>query len=126
MNLAKRNVRLAPEVNRILFVRNMPFKITATELYDLFGKYGKPLLTTGPIRQIRQGNTQDTRGTCYVVYDDIYDSKNACEHLSGFNLSGRYLIVLYHSQQKAGSARHKMTLEQKEREIAEMKRRAGV
>lgn len=30
-----------------------------------------------------------------MAYDDIYDAKAACEHLSGFNLLGRYLIVLY-------------------------------
>lgn len=40
------NVRLAPEVNRILFVKNLPFKVTSNEMYDLFGKYGA-------IRQIR-------------------------------------------------------------------------
>ena len=40
------NVRLPPEVNRIIFVRNLPFKITAEEMYDIFGKYGA-------IRQIR-------------------------------------------------------------------------
>ena len=40
------NVRLPPEVNRVLFVRNLPFKITAEEMYDIFGKYGA-------IRQIR-------------------------------------------------------------------------
>ena len=39
--------RLPPEVNRILFVRNLPFKITSEELYDLFGRYGA-------IRQIRK------------------------------------------------------------------------
>ena len=38
--------RLAPEVNRILYVKNLPFKITGEELYDLFGRYGA-------IRQIR-------------------------------------------------------------------------
>lgn len=40
------NVRLPPEVNRILFVRNLPFKISSEEMYDIFGKYGA-------IRQIR-------------------------------------------------------------------------
>ena len=42
-----------------------------------------------------RGTTKETRGTAYVVYDDIHDAKTACEHLSGFNLLGRYLIVLY-------------------------------
>ena len=38
--------RLPPEVNRILYVRNLPFKISAEEMYELFGRYGA-------IRQIR-------------------------------------------------------------------------
>jgi len=39
-------VRLPPEVNRILYVKNLPYKITAEDMYDIFGKYGA-------IRQIR-------------------------------------------------------------------------
>jgi pre-mRNA branch site protein p14 len=35
-----------------------------------------------------------------VVYEDIYDAKNAVDHLSGFNVCGRYLIVLYYQQSK--------------------------
>ena len=74
--------RLPPEVNRALYVRNLPFKITAEEMYDIFGKFGA-------IRQIRLGNAQDTRGTAFVVYEDIYDAKTAVDHLSGFNVCGR-------------------------------------
>ena len=32
----------------------------------------------------RSGNTPETRGTAFVVYEDIFDAKNACDHLSGF------------------------------------------
>jgi len=34
------------------------------------------------------------------VYEDIYDAKNAVDHLSGFNVCGRYLVVLYYQQSK--------------------------
>ena len=62
-------------------------------MYDIFGKFGA-------IRQIRLGNAQDTRGTAFVVYEDIYDAKTAVDHLSGFNVCGRYLVVLYYQQTK--------------------------
>jgi pre-mRNA branch site protein p14 len=29
--------KLAPEVNRILYVKNLPYKITTEEMYDIFG-----------------------------------------------------------------------------------------
>lgn len=35
-------------------------------------------------------------GTAFVVYEDIYDARNACTHLSGFNVKGRYIIVTYY------------------------------
>jgi pre-mRNA branch site protein p14 len=75
-------------VNRILYVKNLPYKVTAEELYELFGKYGA-------IRQLRLGNENSTRGVAFVIYEDIFDAKSACEHLSGFNVGGRYLTVLY-------------------------------
>ena len=43
------------------------------------------------------GTTSDTKGTAYVVYEDIFDAKNACDHLSGFNVCNRYLVVLYYN-----------------------------
>ena len=91
--LKRQGMRLPPEVNRALYVRNLPFKITAEEMYDIFGKYGA-------LRQVRLGNAADTRGTAFVVYEDIYDAKNAVDHLSGFNVCGRYLVVLFYQQTK--------------------------
>jgi pre-mRNA branch site protein p14 len=86
--------KLPPEVNRILYVRNLPFNISAEDLYAIFGKYGA-------VYQIRLGNKdKDTRGTALVVYEDIYDAKSAVDHLSGFNVGGRYLVVLYYQPAK--------------------------
>ncbi|OAF67671.1 Leucine-rich repeat-containing protein 6 [Intoshia linei] len=87
-------MRLPPEVNRILYVRNLPYKISSEELYDIFGKYG-------PIRQIRVGNLPTNKGNAFVVYEDIFDAKNACDHLSGFNVCNRYLVVLFYQANKA-------------------------
>ena len=109
----KSNTRLPPEVNRILYVRNLPYKITSEEMYDIFGKYGA-------IRQIRVGNTAETRGTAFVVYEDIFDAKNACDHLSGFNVCNRYLIVLYYQPNKAFK---RVEVEKKEEELKELKKK---
>lgn len=50
---------------------------------------------------VLRGNTPETRGTAFVVYEDIFDAKNACDHLSGFNVCNRYLVVLYYQSNKA-------------------------
>ena len=110
------NARLPPEVNRALYIRNLPFKITSDEMYDIFGKYGA-------IRQIRLGDKPDTRGTAFVVYEDIYDAKNAVDHLSGFNVCGRYLIVLYYQATKMTK---KIENDKKKKDIEDLKARFGV
>lgn len=117
MQAARRaNVRLPPEVNRILYVRNLPYKITAEEMYDIFGKYGA-------IRQIRIGTTSDTKGTAYIVYEDIFDAKNACDHLSGFNVCNRYLVVLYYNPNRQFKKRD---AGKKQEQINTMKAKFGV
>eukprot|EP01134_Creolimax_fragrantissima_P007291 CFRG7291T1 len=110
------NVRLPPEVNRVLYIRNLPYKITSEEMYDIFGKYGA-------IRQIRVGNAKDSRGTAFVVYEDIFDAKQACDHLSGFNVCGRYLVVLYYQPTKAFA---KTDLKKKSEELENLKAKYGV
>ena len=83
-----------------LFVKNLPFKISGEELYDLFGRHGA-------IRQIRVGTTTGTRGTAYVVYHDAHDAKSAVDRLSGFNVQGRYLVVGYHKPSRAAAKRQR-------------------
>lgn len=110
---ARANARLPPEVNRIIYVKNLPFKISAEEMYDIFGKYGA-------IRQIRMGNTPATIGKAFVIYEDIYDAKNAVDHLSGFNVCGRYIIVLYH---QPGRLNKKMDMRAKEKNLKALKKK---
>lgn len=43
-------------------------------------------------RQIRQGIASNSKGTAYVVYDDVMDAKVACDKLNGFNFQNRYLV----------------------------------
>ncbi|XP_052579582.1 splicing factor 3B subunit 6-like [Peromyscus californicus insignis] len=113
---AKRaNIRLPPEVNWILYIRNLPHKITVEEMCDIFGKYGS-------ICQIRVGNTPETRGTADVVYEDIFDAKNACDHLSGFNMCNRYLVVYYN----ANRAFQKMDTKKKEEQLKLLKEKYGI
>jgi len=105
-------------------------------MFDIFGKYGA-------IRQIRvcvhrlpyarcvsltharvrRGCTKETRGTAYVVYEDIYDAKAAADHLSGFNVANRCLIVLFF--QPARQAK-KLDQKRREEELADLQKRHGM
>ena len=117
ISATRRNARLPPEVNRVLYVRNLPFNITGEELYNIFGKYGA-------IRQIRKGNAKDTKGTAFVVYEDIFDAKNAVEHLSGFNVANRYLIVLYYNAARVQA--RKVSKKSAEKHLRDLQKKYGV
>ena len=98
-----------------LYVRNLPFNITDEDRHDISGKYGA-------IGQIRIGQTRDTKGTAYVVYEDIYDAKAALEKLSGFNVANRYLIVLYFNLGKFAQKQ----LEKEEENLRRLQKKEGV
>ena len=101
-----------------MYVRNLPFGITDEDVYDIFGKYGA-------IRQIRVGNTRSTKGTAYVVYEDIYDAKAALEKLSGFNVANRYLIVLYYKNTNTKNTNN-AALAREEAALKALQKREGV
>lgn len=86
-------MRLPSEVNRIIYVKNLPTKITSDQLYEIFGKYGA-------LRQIRKGIAGDTKGSAFIVYEDIFDAKNAMDHLKGLQVGGKYLIVHYFDKER--------------------------
>lgn len=170
------NTRLPPDVNKIIFVkcaffcaylyrcsssfRNLPYKISPEELYDIFGKFGAIrqirmsasvifFVYSNPYSICRRGNAKDTKGTGFVIYEDIMDAKTAVEHLTGFNVGGRftanlftsfhvfditraslslslpcsYLTVLYYQPNKVTK---KMDLEKKRQELEELKAKFGV
>ncbi|KAJ6135935.1 Nucleotide-binding alpha-beta plait [Penicillium capsulatum] len=130
--------KLAPEANRILFVKNLKYvlndprpqthdhamalqptiyNVTAEQLFDLFGKFG-------PIRQIRQGIANNSKGTAFVVYDDVHDAKQACDKLNGFNFQNRYLVVLYHQPDKM--LRSKEDLAERQENLERLKQQHGI
>ncbi|KAF2835607.1 pre-mRNA branch site protein p14 [Patellaria atrata CBS 101060] len=112
-----RGGKLAPEVNRALFVKNLNFNVTTEELFELFGKFG-------PVRQIRQGIANNTKGTAYVVYEDVMDAKQACDKLNGFNFQNRYLVVLYHQPEKMQKAQQ--DLAERQQNLEALKRQHGI
>lgn len=65
------------------------FYILGEDLYELFGKYGA-------IRQIRLGDQpQKTKGTAFIVFEEIGDAKMALDRLNGFHLQERYIVGEY-------------------------------
>mmetsp|Transcript_23470 Transcript_23470/g.41609 ORF Transcript_23470/g.41609 Transcript_23470/m.41609 type:complete len:121 (-) Transcript_23470:332-694(-) len=108
-------LRLPPEVNRILFVRNLPAKMSQEELYDVFGRFGA-------IRQIRRGIAPDTKGSAFVVYEDIYDAKNAVDHLKGLCVGGRYLAVHYFKRDRMVK---RMEIRRAKQELENIKSKLG-
>ncbi|KAK3495827.1 hypothetical protein B0T13DRAFT_306907 [Neurospora crassa] len=93
------------------------YNVTPEELFDLFGKYG-------PIRQVRQGIASNTKGTAFVVYEDVMDAKQACDKLNGYNFQNRYLVVLYHQPDKMNKT--KEDLDARKENLERIKRQHGI
>ncbi|CBQ72982.1 conserved hypothetical protein [Sporisorium reilianum SRZ2] len=97
--------------SRILFVKNLNYNTTGADLYQVFGRYGA-------IRQIRLGDATGTKGTAYVVYEEMADAKRALDNLNGFHLNERYIVVLYHMPARLAA---KADLAKREQELADLK-----
>jgi pre-mRNA branch site protein p14 len=58
-------------------------------IHDLVSQLDLTLFTSS---QIRQGIANNSKGTAFVVYEDVHDAKQACDKLNGFNFQNRYLV----------------------------------
>ena len=74
------------------------------------------------IHQIRVGETPETRRTAYVACEDIFDAKNARDHLSGFPIRNRYLVVLCCDANRAFQKMDK----KKEEQLKRLKEKCGI
>lgn len=92
----------------IFIVEIVQLKLIHTDLFYLY---------------ISSGNTPETRGTAFVVYEDIFDAKNACDHLSGFNVCNRYLVVLYYQSNKAFK---RLDVDKKQEELNNIKTKYNI
>ncbi|KAI9692763.1 MAG: hypothetical protein M1820_009362 [Bogoriella megaspora] len=122
--------------NRALFVKNLSFNVTREDLFELFGKFGPVRYVLVPFpaffafldaltnrSQIRQGIANNTKGTCFVVYEDAVDAKTAFDKLSGYNFQGRYLIVLFHQPDKMAKSQD---LAQRREELEQLKKQHNI
>lgn len=95
-------------------------------------------------RQVRQGIANNTKGTAFVVYEDVLDAKSACDKLNGYNFQNRYLVgtspsisrrsagvpllirspVLYHQPDKM--AKTKEDLEARKENLERIKKQHGI
>jgi pre-mRNA branch site protein p14 len=77
--------------------------------------------------QIRQGISNDAKGTAFVVYEEVIDAKQACDKLNGFNFQNRYLVVLYHQPEKMAASQSKSeAVEERRAEIEALKEEHGI
>ena len=83
-----------------------------------------PRLTYSFYSQVRQGIANNTKGTCFVVYEDVADAKLACDGLNGFNFQGRYLVVLYHQPEKM--AKSQADLAERQENLERLKKQHGI
>jgi pre-mRNA branch site protein p14 len=91
--------------------------------------------------QIRQGIANNTKGTAFVVYEDVMDAKSACDKLNGFNFQNRYLVgtwtdtislgalsltmaVLYHQPDKMLKAAN--DLAERQENLEKLKKQHGI
>jgi cold-inducible RNA-binding protein len=72
-----------------IYVGNLPFDTTESEIHDLFSAHGE----VERVQIITDRDTGRPRGFCFVEMTDENAGRNAIEALNGTELGGRSLTV---------------------------------
>ena len=70
----------------IIYVKNLPYKLSSEDLKTLFSKFGE-------VVQIAKGDESATMGTAFVVFNKPKEAMAAMNALRGFKVQERYLII---------------------------------
>lgn len=110
-------VALPPDVSRILYVANLDASVTGETLYRVFHKFGA-------LRQLRVGDTDDTKGTAFVVFASVFDAQRAQSHLNGFVVAKNakpLLVRFFDEKKRAAAAQKKVQRRQREEQLQKRK-----
>jgi RNA recognition motif-containing protein len=81
-----------------LYVGNLPYSITESELRELFERHG----TVGSVNVITDRETGRARGFAFVEFEDANGAQAAMQALDGTQLGGRTLRVNEANERGAG------------------------
>ncbi len=84
-----------------IYVGNLPFKVTETELLELFESYGK----VNSVQIITDRFTRKPRGFGFVEMENDSEGEAAIEALDGSVLNGRSLRVNQAKPRESGGGR---------------------
>ena len=76
-------------MSKKLYIGNVPFQATDSELQELFGEVG-PVISAKIIKDKMSGRS---RGFAFVEMETESDAQNAISKFNGYDLNGRPLIV---------------------------------
>ena len=72
-----------------LFVGNLPLDTSPSELFDLFGRYGKITRLALPLHPV----THRVMGFALIVFYDRKHARRAARELEGFPIRGRLIRI---------------------------------
>lgn len=98
----------------IVLVKNLPYDVSTKSLYELAGNFGN-------IHQIRIPTEEQTKGTCFIVYNNLSSAIKASKGLNGVNFQGRYLVSSLFAVEKAKSSEEDLKFRKEQLEQLKIK-----